>query len=298
MNIFSILVTYNPNFSQLKKCVSSLLPQVEKIIIVKNSSEKLDFSGLPGFLEKIIQIQLKKNFGIAYAQNRGIEKALELGAEWILLSDQDTVFPENYVSSCLSSYNQNKEKYKIGAIVPLFFNENKQQMSQIMISKTKAICPEYGKTYCLAHAIASGMFCLSDVIKNIGMMNERLFIDFVDTEWCWRANRLGFKILCDTNIVISHSMGDSFKKVFGRKFVVYSNFRNYFFFRNIFYLLFHSGLLSLGEFFRLLHFANLKTVIFFLTKGESLKNIRLFFKAAFKGIFNRFSLEEEFKDEK
>ena len=75
MNLSSIIITYNPNVSQLKKCVSSLAPQVKKIIIVKNSLENLDFSEMPDFHEKIVQIQLEKNFGIAYAQNRGIEKS-------------------------------------------------------------------------------------------------------------------------------------------------------------------------------------------------------------------------------
>ena len=73
----AILVTYNPDFSKLQKCVFSLLQQVEKIIIVKNSSENLDFDDFSQ--EKIFQIQLDKNYGIAYAQNRGIEKGIEFG---------------------------------------------------------------------------------------------------------------------------------------------------------------------------------------------------------------------------
>lgn len=289
----AILVTYNPDFSKLNACVFSLLPQVEKIIIVKNSAETLTFENLPQ--EKIIQVQLDKNYGIAYAQNCGIEKAISLGTDWILLSDQDTVFSEKYVSLCLKTYEQNSEKYNIGAVVPLFFNENKKQFSQIMLSKTKAINPKIGKTYCLAHAISSGSFYHISAFKNIGMMNERMFIDYVDNEWCWRANKLGFKIICNTNIVINHSMGDSFKKVLGRKFVVYSNSRNYFFFRNSYYLLFHSGLLTFKDFFNFLFYTKLKAVIFFLTKGFTLKNIKLYTKAKFKGMFNKFSLEEELR---
>ena len=291
MTIFSIIVTYNPNLSQLKKCVYSLLTQVEKIIIVKNSLEALNFSDLKE--DKIIQIQLDKNYGIAYAQNRGIEKAFALGADWILLSDQDTVFPDDYVFDCLKVYEKNKQSYKIAAIVPLFYNLNKNQLSQIMITKTKAVLPQKNKIYCLSHAISSGCFCPASAIKEIGLMNERMFIDYVDNEWCWRANKASFKILCDTNIVINHVMGDSFKKVFGRKFVVYSNFRNYFFFRNSFYLLFHSKLLNLKEFFAFWNYTNLKIIIFFLTKGFSLKNCKLIFKAIYKGISNKFSLEEE-----
>lgn len=284
----AVLVTYNPDIIQLTKTLYSLEKQCDKIVIVQNDDSDLEIEN-----EKVDIISLKKNYGIAYAQNKGIMSALNNNADFILFSDQDTIFPENYINMCLRSYDENKVDNKIGAIVPLFFNENKNQLSQIMITKNKAITPKIGNIYFLAHAISSGSFVPVDSIKKIGMMNERMFIDYVDNEWCWRANKLGYKIICDTRICINHNMGDNFKKVFGKKFVVYSNFRNYFFFRNSYYLLFHSGLFDKKEFFRFLIYTNLKAVIYFITCGLKIENIKLYSRAKFKGMFNKFSLEEE-----
>ncbi len=229
MTIFSaIIVTYNPNLSQLKKCIFSLFPQVEKIIIVKNSSEALDFSE-----DKIIQIQLEKNFGIAYAQNRGIEKAFELGSEWILLSDQDTVFPENYVCDFVKKieiFGKNK------IYAPTFFNEVKNQKEPVSISFSNAVIPEGTEPINVFHAIASGMIFHKSVYERIGGMDEILFIDYVDFEFCWRAKRVGIQTLCFPDIEIQHNLGDSFKTIFGKKITIRSNFRYFYMMRNGFYL--------------------------------------------------------------
>ena len=125
MNIIVVIVTYNPNISQLKACVASLLPQVEKIIIVKNSDERLDAADFQN--EKIVQVQLDGNYGIAYAQNKGVEKAKELNAELLLFSDQDTIYPNNFSVSIKEKIKEYPSKiiyapvfYKLQLFLSLF----------------------------------------------------------------------------------------------------------------------------------------------------------------------------------
>lgn len=242
MKITSIIVTYNLNFSKLKKCVSSLLQQVEKIIIVKNSPEKLDFAGLPQ--EKIIQIQLDKNYGIAYAQNRGIEKSISLGAEWILLSDQDTEFPDNYVEN----FTLKIKKYGIEKIyAPAFYNEIKNQKDSVSVSFCESTLPVGDEPLTVRHAIASGMIFHKNVFEKTGGMSEKLFIDYVDFEFCWHAENLGIKTFVFPDIVIQHNLGDSFRKIFGKKITLRSDFRYFYMLRNGFYLSKNCGYLSEKE---------------------------------------------------
>ncbi len=231
MNTFSIIVTYNPNISQLKACVVSLLPQVEKIIIVKNSGERLDDDDFQN--KKIELVQLDKNYGIAYAQNRGIERATELGAEWMLLSDQDTVFPEGYVSR----FSAKTETYGTEAIyVPVFFNETKNQLEPVSLAMSESVCPDGISPIPLIHGISSGTIFHKGVFEKIGGMDERLFIDYVDFEWCWRARSHGIGTLCFPDIVVRHQLGDSYVQFFGRKITIRSDFRYYYMLRNGIYL--------------------------------------------------------------
>lgn len=287
--IYCVLVTYNPNYSKLLVTLQSLLSQVDVIIIVKNSNELFAIPKDVSFNTNIYVIQLEKNMGIAYAQNRGVEYALSQDAKYILFSDQDTVYPKDFIKKVFNCFERNKAE-KIAAVVPLFYNDNKKQYAKLSIKKNKAISPVLGKDYFLAQSISSGTVCPVSVISDIGLMNERLFIDWVDTEWCWRITSLGYKIVCDTNNVIYHSMGDSFKTVFGKKIVIYSDFRNYYFFRNGTYLLFHSHLLNIFEWFGLLKFMIQKSILYFLTCGFSYAHIKLFVRSIRKGISNHFTL--------
>lgn len=231
MKTVCVLVTYNPNIPQLKACIDSLLPQVEKIIIVKNSDEELDTGKFQN--KNIEQIQLEKNCGIAYAQNRGIECAIELGAEWILLSDQDTVFPEMYVSR----FSAKTEAYgKETIYVPVFSNETKNQLEPVSLTMSESVCPDGTIPIPLMHAISSGTIFHKGIFEKIGGMDEKLFIDYVDFEWCWRARFQGIQILCFSDIIIRHQLGDSYARFFGRKITLRSDFRYYYMLRNGVYL--------------------------------------------------------------
>jgi rhamnosyltransferase len=70
----------------------------------------------------------------------------------------------------------------------------------------------------------------------IGEMSEELFIDYVDFEWCWRARACGIATMCFPDIVINHCLGDSSKRIAGKKVTVRSDFRYYHMLRNGFYL--------------------------------------------------------------
>lgn len=294
MSIFAIIVSYNPDDKKISETVLSLINQVNTIVIVKNSMESLVFAfddiNKIIFSEKLHIIQLERNMGIAYAQNRGIEYALSHGADYVLFSDQDTLYPVDFIKKSLVCFERHKNE-KIAAVVPYFYNENKKQFAQVSVTKTKSIDAEIGKDYYLAHAISSGSLCHVSVLETAGMMNERLFIDFVDTEWCWRATKMGFNIICDTTNIIHHSMGDSFKKILGKKIVVYSDFRNYFFLRNGIYLLFHSHLLKFYEGLGFYVFMFKKTILYFITTDFSYKHIKLYLKALRRGLLNNFTME-------
>jgi len=102
-----VIITYYPNIEILNKTLNSLYSQVDKIYIVDNTPDKAE--SLNKFQNgKIDIIYLMENKGIAYAQNIGIKKAIEDEADYIILSDQDTVYPENYVSEILTCFNNEK----------------------------------------------------------------------------------------------------------------------------------------------------------------------------------------------
>jgi rhamnosyltransferase len=64
-------------------------------------------------------------------------------------------------------------------------------------------------------------------------MDENLFIDYIDYEWCLRAKSIGYKIYKSNNLFINHNLGDAFVNVFGFKKPIHNNqIRLYYIIRN------------------------------------------------------------------
>lgn len=63
-------------------------------------------------------------------------------------------------------------------------------------------------------------------------MDESLFIDYVDTEWCLRAIAKGYKVYAATSAKMSHAIGDKAIKVLAWHVPVHSAFRRYYRLRN------------------------------------------------------------------
>jgi rhamnosyltransferase len=100
---------------------------------------------------------------------------------------------------------------------------------------SRRIYPKSG-CYKITQAIASGMVISSAVFNSVGFMDEKLFIDWVDFEWCWRAQAKGYVIIGCADVVIQHSLGDVAKKVGSKSYPVRSPIRHYYIIRNGIYL--------------------------------------------------------------
>ncbi|ACF14523.1 glycosyl transferase family 2 [Chloroherpeton thalassium ATCC 35110] len=235
MNLDVIYVTYNPNLNFLEQSINSIVRNVRKVYVVDNTPGKAKY--LENYAsDKIEVVYLNANMGIAYAQNVGIKKSIKNGSDYVLLSDQDTIYPEDYLFDMLKSFELSENAI---ACVPLFRDINQKKANEGFIRKYpfgfKKFYPAKGK-YEVFQAIASGKIISMKLLKKVGFMNEDLFIDWVDLEWCWRAHKKGYKIIGNADVTITHQLGDNAKDIGFREVNLRSPFRHYYITRNAFYL--------------------------------------------------------------
>jgi rhamnosyltransferase len=263
----AIVVAYNPTGPMLMLNLQSLINQVSQIIIVDNSDprdetvktvvEKMD-------CEKIITIRNFTNLGVSHAQNQGIEIAIQNNADFVLLSDQDSIFPVEYVQIMLSEYeNAVSRKERLAVVGPIFKDVNKGASPQGFVIFQGLfnwrIFPKNG-SHKVTQLIASGMFIPIEVFSDIGKMSEDLFIDWVDIEWCWRARAKGYVVLGCADVSISHNLGDFSRKIAFSEYPIRSPLRHYYVVRNALFLAMHSKVINFGMRINLLY----KTVKYLL----------------------------------
>jgi len=248
----AIIVTYFPNNQIITKTLKSIMKQVSEVLIIDNTpngSNVFKNGELLNGKNNVKLITLNENMGIAKAQNIGIKKALENNADFILLSDQDTFYPDNYIDNMLEAYSKIVNKEKIAAIVPDFaeLNRGGERQGFVLFDGIflKRIYPRSG-CHEITQAIASGEIIPSEVFNYIGFMDEELFIDWVDLEWCWRARAKGYKIIGCADVVIEHRMGDGVKKVGLKSYSIRSPIRDYYIIRNATHLALRSEYITFG----------------------------------------------------
>jgi len=245
--IIAVVVSYNPSTSDFVKLLEVLLPQVSYAIVVDNAS----LSDMASILARwsglnVELLQMPENLGIAAAQNAGIERAMKLGADFVLLSDQDSVPSTSMVTELLAammSAHADPEAAPVAAVGPAIVDSRTGRASFFVIEHSGIPCrwqppadiKKVPTFIDVGFLIASGTLIPIEVIKRIGAMRSNYFIDHVDTEWCFRAKAAGYKLLGVPASRLEHQLGDAVKRVwfFGSRQAMYhSPLRDYYMFRN------------------------------------------------------------------
>ena len=193
-NIAAVVILYNPE-SSIVKNISSYIDQVEKLYAIDNS-EKLDNSLIEKIkrLHKVEYIPNKTNLGIAAALNIGANKAIEEGFDYLLTMDQDSEASATLVTTLLEGFSIDS---KVALVSPIVYHRKGKRVQQKTEKSFEQVISNW----------TSGSLLDLHVFKTSGGFDEKLFIDYVDHEFCLRLNKMGFKIFLCNKSFLKHDLG-------------------------------------------------------------------------------------------
>ncbi len=190
------IITYNPDISRLQENVEAIYPQVDSLVIVDNGSSNCnDIQNLLKSKPKVRYALNSNNAGVAKALNVMASKTVELGAEWLLTLDQDSVVAENM----MAEYAKYTSDSTVGIITCRYVDRNTDNIDQISPQENRFI----------PRCITSGTYMNLNVWKHIGGFYEPLFIDQVDFDYCYTLKEHGYRILQVGNTYLLHEIGKS-----------------------------------------------------------------------------------------
>src|SRR3990167_106213 len=242
-NMRLTIITINHNRSENTiKLLESLKNQTEKdfeVIVIDNNSDnvgKLMDYETPE--TNIIYIKNDRNLGYSGGNNAGIKKALENGADWVLLLNNDTWVESSFIErlrAVLDSSAGSGQRGKEG-IIGLALDEGSRtsfagliqwlKPTLIHITTFKVVSPR-------AYAIGGAMLIHKNVFDKTGFLDENYFLYFEDADFCQRARKARIPVSFLSEIKISHSVSASTKKL-GSPMLLRYHYRNalYFNFKN------------------------------------------------------------------
>lgn len=226
-----VVILYHPETEALIENIKTYIHNITTLLVFDNSeiyNKELEIA-LNNISDKIKFTHFGENQGIAKRLNQAIEYATKSNASYLLMIDQDSSFRlgdfDTYYAAIKSNLIENVAQFGINCqpdFTPI------SDLPQSVVS-----------------LITSGSVLNLKYIQQVGMFNENLFIDFVDTSYSHNIINKGFINLQFTNIILNHSIGNrvevrsllTFKKSLR---IIHSPIRTYYIIRNGLYLLFKS----------------------------------------------------------
>ncbi|MBS4001150.1 MAG: glycosyltransferase family 2 protein [Desulfobulbaceae bacterium] len=234
MDISIIIINYNQkNF--LKVCFKGILKLMSKInyeiIIVDNASTDGSQEILTGFKIKDLRLKVilnNQNLGFGAGCNKGIKIS---HGEYILILNPDIAVLENSIDSLVKFMEENK---KVGIVGPQLLNPDRTIqkscfrypcwhmpiLRRTMLGKlpwAKEKLNDYlmsdfnhQSTKKVDWILGAALMLRKEMIKKIGLFDERFFLYFEDIDLCRRANKKGWDVVyCPDSKMFHYHQRDS-----------------------------------------------------------------------------------------
>lgn len=234
--VCSVIVTWHPELAQFARLLDVLRPQVAHIVVVDN--------GTPGDAVASIAatrgaqvVRNASNLGLASALNRGLRTARAAGARHALLLDQDSLPAGDMVARLVAAWRRLSASCPVAAVGPRFVDLHSGAPApfvRVGFPLNRKLEPRDDAPLEVDFLITSGTLLPLDVLGTIGGMDDALFIDNVDIDWCFRARRLGYRLFGVPDARMFHRIGDRTQRLpFGLgEVIVHSPLRLHYMMRN------------------------------------------------------------------
>lgn len=198
----AVLVTYHPD-ADFPARLARIVPQVAATIIVDNGSSETELAMLRSTAARVAVSLLcnGKNLGIAQALNLGCRRALAEGYEWSLLLDQDTQVDLDIVEQLQRTHDSTRDADPV-AIVGSTYRDMRGHPGDARRLPARGELWEEVES-----VITSGSLLSLRAYAAIGPFRDDFFIDYVDTEFCFRARAAGFRVIQTRRPLMSHTVG-------------------------------------------------------------------------------------------
>ena len=291
----AVIVGYNPEYAVMYQLLDSVSTQVDTLILIDNGGAEafcaFEVNGAVNF----IYIDAGRNTGLGCGLNIGCRIAIEQGSDYIALFDQDSAPPHDLIANLLSSHLGIAEKQiNCAAIGPVYYDRREHDIKYFNFYRevddnitTISPLSSDERMIQVDALITSGMLIRSSVLSNGLYFDEGLFVEYTDSEWCFRVRHAGYQLFADMHVVMPHTPAESpAVRLFGLSFYRYSPVRRYYWYRNTLILL-KSKMFSSRWKRRLFIGLCLRFVINIIIDKNRPSSGRMMIRGMWDGLFNK-----------
>jgi GT2 family glycosyltransferase len=195
-----------------------------RIVIVDNGSQDDSVRTLTGHFGTAVDlIASEENLGFAGGANVGIRHALDRGADYVLLLNNDTIAAPNLIeiladtaASCsretvlgpaICYYDDPQRFWRLGAVhrwglpVPVEIGHDAPDTGQ------------FTAPFEVDYVTGCAMWVPAQIFERVGLLNQDFFMYYEDADFCWRVREAGFDVVVVPEARIWHKISRSSRQV-------------------------------------------------------------------------------------
>ncbi len=215
--VFIIILNYNGKdfLKNTLESVYKLNYQNYQVVVVDNASTDGSFEEARLSFGKFNFIQNSHNVGFAAGNNIAIKWALEKMADYVFLLNNDALVEEETLTKLI---DEAKKDNLLGILSPIIYKGDSKQVwfSGGKINWLKMRAEHVEDILETQYVTGCAMLIKKEVFKKIGLLDEKFFLYYEDTDFSFRAIKAGFKlkIVKTANVFHFEKSSESLNKIY------------------------------------------------------------------------------------
>ncbi|MBD9355766.1 methyltransferase domain-containing protein [Methylomonas albis] len=190
------------------------------ILVVDNGSNDDSLTSIKKLFPDVILIETGHNKGYAGGNNAGIRHALEIGAEYIILLNNDTIVDKLVIKSFIEASAIIDNPSIMGGKIYYYSHPDRlwyagarwlpSKLDFEHIGLGQKDDPAFDRFSRVDYVTGCLMFIPAEIFHQVGLLDEDFFLTYEETDWCYRAKKLGYESYYIPAAKIWHKVSVSF----------------------------------------------------------------------------------------
>ncbi len=209
--VFILILNYNGK-ATIKACLQSVYQlgyQNFEVVVIDNDSKDGSIEEAKRLFSRAHFIKNDVNLGFAAGNNVGIRFALEKGADYVWLVNNDATVEKDSLTKLVEVGEQQP---KTGILSPLILHTRtkniwfgKGVIDWIHMRTLHVSPPTLLQSFPSEYICGCAMLIKKDVFKIVGLLDEKYFLYYEDADFSVKASRAGFGLLVVPTTHIFHA---------------------------------------------------------------------------------------------
>ncbi len=185
------------------------------IIVIDNASGDGSLEMAERLFPKLHFVSLRENVGFAGGMNQGIREALTRGADYydyVWLFNNDAIAEKESLTCLVKGAQENSQAGLLSPLIleksglRVWFAAARKNVFRMRAEHTRPL-PSLLKQQSYESELLTGCALLltKEVIKKVGLLDERFFLYYEDADYCMRARQAGLRLLVVPGARVLHS---------------------------------------------------------------------------------------------